>query len=393
MTGEERTGVGSSPWRTQVLRRQREALPAWDRVTITCTAPLGGGGLGRHLEELARSFATGGTSVRCVCEGSSGLPAAGVDELVVPLPTTAVRALRALEPLGRLSPAIRIRLSTATFDLDAVPLLPAEGGLLGFNSTSLRQLRAARARGGDGSLVSATVHARRLVDMHLRARRRDPIERPWSPGILDRNLREYELAEAIYVSSRLAWESFVAAGIAEERLRMFPLIPGERYRPQPGARARSTTFDVVYVGGVTVDKGVPVLVDAVRRLHHPDLRLRLVGGWKTPGMRRFMRKAMREDRRIEIQAGDPLPVLQAASLYVHAAWSDGFGYAPAEAMACGVPVLVTEDTGMKELVGVAGPGAVLPTGDAAVLAEAIDAAYRGEPFAAGRERDSFDPTL
>jgi glycosyltransferase involved in cell wall biosynthesis len=132
------------------------------------------------------------------------------------------------------------------------------------------------------------------------------------------------------------------------------------------------------VGGFTVDKGVPLLIDAVRRLPHADLRLRLVGGWKTPGMRRFVSEATAADARIEVLVGDPLPHLRSASLYVHPAYCDGFGYAPAEAMACGVPVLVSADTGMKELVSPGENGLVFPTGDLEALSEAIDAAYRGE---------------
>ena len=95
-------------------------------------------------------------------------------------------------------------------------------------------------------------------------------------------------------------------------------------------------------------------------------------------MHRFLTRARARDPRIEVLPGDPLPVLRAARLYVHPSYTDGFGYAPAEALACGLPVLVSEDTGMKELVGSARDGLVLPTGDLDALTEAIDCAYRGE---------------
>jgi glycosyltransferase involved in cell wall biosynthesis len=41
-------------------------------------------------------------------------------------------------------------------------------------------------------------------------------------------------------------------------------------------------------------------------------------------------------------------------------------------------VLVTEDTGMKELVDPGVNGLILPTGDLSSLVEAIDACYQGE---------------
>ena len=80
------------------------------------------------------------------------------------------------------------------------------------------------------------------------------------------------------------------------------------------------------------------------------MRLKLVGGWGTRGMRRFVEDACAEDPRITAGPGDPLEHLRTASLCVHPAYEDGFAYAPAEALACGVPVIVSEDTGMKELI-------------------------------------------
>jgi len=99
-------------------------------------------------------------------------------------------------------------------------------------------------------------------------------------------------------------------------------------------------------------------------------------------MRRFIEDACARDRRISVCPGDPLPQLRGARLCVHPTFEDGFAYAPAEALACGFPVIVSEDTGMKELIESPRTGLVLPTGDLEALTEAIDAAYRGEIFAA-----------
>ena len=95
-------------------------------------------------------------------------------------------------------------------------------------------------------------------------------------------------------------------------------------------------------------------------------------------MRRFVEQARAEDPRIEVAPGDPLPRLREARLCVHPAYEDGFAYAPTEALACGVPVIVSEDTGMKDLIDSGRDGLILPTGDRVALTEAIEAAYRGE---------------
>ena len=125
-------------------------------------------------------------------------------------------------------------------------------------------------------------------------------------------------------------------------------------------------------------KGVPLLLDAFSRLAHADMRLVLVGGWKTRGMRRLLEDSRAHDPRIVVAPGDALPRLQGAGVCVHPAYEDGFAYAPAEALACGVPVIVSEDTGMKELLEPGRTGVIVPTGERDALVEALEAAYRGE---------------
>ena len=67
-----------------------------------------------------------------------------------------------------------------------------------------------------------------------------------------------------------------------------------------------------------------------------------------------------------------MPHLRRADVLAHASYSDGFGYAPMEALACGVPVIVTEDTGMKEHVEEGVNGYVVPTGDVDALVERLE---------------------
>jgi glycosyltransferase involved in cell wall biosynthesis len=84
-------------------------------------------------------------------------------------------------------------------------------------------------------------------------------------------------------------------------------------------------------------------------------------------MRRFLARVTRDDPRVRVAPGDPLPHLRRADVYVHPSYQDGFAYAVAEAIACGVPVIVTEDTGAKERVVEGVNGWVVPTGSVAAI--------------------------
>jgi glycosyltransferase involved in cell wall biosynthesis len=368
--GHVADGVARSAWRERAAREQQSAVPA-GAVTVSCSAPRGTGGLGRHLQEIADALARRGDGGSII----SGDRAAGDGQ--VARVGFATRLLTLPVPL---SPGVRVRLSAGEFDAYASRRLPSAEHLIAFNGQALRQFAAAKHTGYQStSLVSANSHMRQVVRQHERAHRQYPLEGSWATHLLDRNLREYAQADRVLVASRYIRESFLQEGFPEDRLASFPLTPHPRF-DVTRASARGDRFEIVYIGSLAVHKGVPLLIDAVRRLPFDDLRLTLVGGWGTRGMRRFVQRACAEDPRIAAGPGDPLVHLRGASLCVHPAFEDGFAYAPAEALAAGVPVIVSEDTGMKELIDSPRSGLVLATGDLDSLVQAIAAAYRGELF-------------
>jgi len=392
-------------WRARIATAQEEVLPS-GRVVVSCAASLGMAGLGRHMREIVDALDRSEQPNVCISRTAPGNPPTAGESPTARNPPTGggslrrsrdspvawpYRALRApviapaLAQLGRVSPTWRVWRARAEFDADAARQLPAADHLIAFNGQALAQFRAARRNHYKSvALVSGGVHVRRIARQHAAAHRDYPLERSHAKHVLKRYLLEYERADRIYVASRYTWESFAEEGIPESSLSLFPLTPDPRFTPGPAPHVADpvsrtqATFDIMYVGGLSVAKGVPLLIDAVRRLPHADLRLVLVGGWKSRGMRHFIEQACAEDPRISAAPGDPLPCLRAARLCVHPSYVDGFSYGAAEALACGVPVIVSEDTGMKDLIVPGRNGLILPTGDLSALTEAIEAAYRGE---------------
>jgi len=370
-------------WRVAAEQDQRAVLPRGE-VVVSCSAPLDSGGLGRHLGELARALESANGLAPIYIDGERGVPGSA-PKANSGLHAPAWEGALAAASLP-IAPGIRTWAHMRAFDKQTARALPRAEHLIAFNGQALAQLRAARAGGYQTTaLVSANSHMQQVVERHELARRRYPLEGSWAAHMLRRNLAEYEQAERIYFASDYIRDSFLRRGVPAERLARFPLTPAPRFRPAEARGvewpASGSFFEIVYVGSLAVHKGVPLLIDAFRRLPQAELKLRLVGGWGSRGMRRFVQAACAADSRIIVSPGDPLAYLRGASLCVHAAYEDGFGYAPAEALATGVPVLVSEDTGMKELIGSPRDGLVLPTGDAGALSEAIEAACRGEILA------------
>ena len=331
-------------------------------TTLSCGARYGSGGLGRHFAQLVEEARGRGDLDAYYCPFPQAGDAAG--RRVDP---RAVAPALTYTPI-RFSPAWRTHVGGELFDRSVARCIARTKRHIGFSGQTLRTFEAVHA--DTLELVSPTAHVDRLTERYDTAFRAYPIERPWLNEAGRRKAAaEYRRADVIHVASEYTRESFLEAGVPAEKLQRVQLSIPERYRPAPRERD-DEIFRVLYVGALTVAKGVPVLLEAFRRLTG-NAELVLVGGWGTRGMRQYMQSCLAADPRIRVGSGDPLAELREADVLVHPSFSDGFGYAPMEALACGVPVVVTEDTGIKEHVDDGVNGWIVPTGSVDALLERL----------------------
>lgn len=246
-----------------------------------------------------------------------------------------------------------------------------------FAGQFLRSAMKAQKLGAESlELHSATAHIAYTNRQNEEARRRWPIEQTWlHPKMVDKQLAEYEMADKIYVNSEYTRETFIANGVPASKLERTYLQTNPRFKPAETER-NDETFRVVCTGSITISKGIPVLLEAFSRLPIADAELVLIGGWATREMRQYIEEWREREPRITQLAGDPLPYLHKADCYVHPSYQDGYGYAPMEAMMCNVPVIVTEDTGMKENVIEGENGYIVPTGSWEAILERMQEIYK-----------------
>ena len=339
------------------------------RRVLSCAAPYGKGGLGQHFAQLVEEARSSGALARYF----SPRPKAG-DAAGHPIALWTTKALYRVPPV-RFSTSIRTHIKGEEVDRRVASALSTEdaaGGaaFVGFGGKSLRSFRRARALGfGRLELVVANTHVDRIRHQHEWARRDSGIGDSWlSEGERRKTLWEYEEADRILVHSDYVRQSLVEGGVPEAKLRRMDLEVDARFVP-PTERPDDGVFRVVYVGRVDGTKGVPLLLRAFAALPLEDKELTVVGGPSSRALRKALEQAQAETGRVVVAPGDPLEALQRADVFVHPTYEDGFGYAPMEALACGTPVVVTEDTGMKEHVREGESGYVVPTGDLEALVE------------------------
>lgn len=228
-------------------------------------------------------------------------------------------------------------------------------------------------------LESPTSHIAHVRRQHRKAKKIFPIEKSWLNWMqFKKSLIEYETADLIYVLSEYSRQTFLEAGVPESKLRRRTITIESRFA-SPIRNRHSGRFTIAYVGRLHVSKGLPVLLEAFAYLEDKDAELILVGGYGTNGMEKYLRRKLAADPRIKILPGDPLPWLHRADVLIHPSFEDGLGIAPLEALACGVPVIVSEDTGMKEYVVSGKNGYITPTGDIDALIDQLRA-IRARPL-------------
>ncbi len=152
---------------------------------------------------------------------------------------------------------------------------------------------------------------------------------------------------------------------------------------------------VLFVGTLEPRKDVVTLVDAFARIaaRHADTLLVLAGGrgWGADAVDATLGASGLEMRvvRTGYVPDEVVPALvRAASTVAYPARYEGFGLPALEALACGAPLVTTAGTAMEEVAGDA--ALLVPPGDAAGLAEALDAALAGSPGAAERRRRGLE---
>jgi glycosyltransferase involved in cell wall biosynthesis len=194
---------------------------------------------------------------------------------------------------------------------------------------------------------------------------------------------EIALADQILVVSTFAGESYIEAGVPSARVHAMPLgVDSNRFRPTSCSikARRSTERDLrfVYVGNQSRQKGIEVLREAVTRLRVAGERFTatLIGGSGAPPPTgpndAIVRMGWMNHDRLAAE-------LPQHDVLILPSFFDSFGMVVAEAMACGLPAIVTQYVGAKEMITPGANGLIIPAGDAAALVDAMHwfIAHRG----------------
>ena len=187
---------------------------------------------------------------------------------------------------------------------------------------------------------------------------------------------EIELADSILVGSTFVRDTFVANGVAPEKIRVIPYgVDAERFSPAPRSQARgSTPFRVLFVGQIGERKGISYLLKAYETFKKSDTELQLVGDFVNGAdVYRGFSGLFTHSQNVP-QARLP-PLFGAADVFVLPTLVEGMPLVVLEAMASGLPVITTPH-GPADVVRDGVDGYIVPCGDSDAIADRLERLYR-----------------
>jgi len=245
------------------------------------------------------------------------------------------------EPFGR--PDFGYAIKNKLFDRYVAGQLTNPDVFVGWAGQCLSSLRVANRMGATTFVVRASSHAlvqKRLVEAEYHKHGIDkPLAHPWH---IYMNIAEYEEADYILIPSDFVEQSFIDMGFDREQLVKIPFgVDTDAFRPAESQE----TFRAIFVGQVSLRKGIQYLLPAWANLDRDDAELLVVGPVRSNA--EFLREQYADDDSIRFlgRRSDVPELMQSSSVFVFPSIEEGSALVTYEAMASGLPQISTVNAG------------------------------------------------
>ncbi|HJS29257.1 MAG TPA: glycosyltransferase family 4 protein [Anaerolineales bacterium] len=253
------------------------------------------------------------------------------------------------------------------YDRWAARRLPKCDIFFGWSGYCLETVRKAKGLGARTVLKAALAHpafVNRLVRSELQ---RWGIAHP-TPKIENFVRQEIAGADIIITPSEFVNDSMRAEGIPADNIITIPFgVDTRRFVPPDGRK--NGPFRALFVGQVSIRKGAHLLLQAWLQTGWTDAELWILGKMKLPPDLATRYQGL-PGLQFLGNVADLVPIYQAADVFILPSLAEGSALVTYEAMACGLPLIVTPNAGSvardnEECL-------LVPAGDADAIAHSLE---------------------
>jgi glycosyltransferase involved in cell wall biosynthesis len=276
----------------------------------------------------------------------------------------------------RVDDARMFRWQDAGFDKAVAGILSGEGFIHGLPGQCRDIFRAARRQGGTTVLNHASGPMKQwralVAPEYERVGKQLDAELPLPPAYEERLEEEVRLADIHCVASSVVRDQLMAEGIAGERIWVVPYGADRALFPKRKATP-SGPFRICFAGRQSLRKGVHYLLKALEAVDSSGWELHCFGmpfaetagdfNRYTGGARVIQRGSLSQQAFAE--------ALQEMDVLVLPSAEEAFGLVVVQALQVGVPCIVSDRVGAKDLVRAGLTGTIAPFGDPGAIAAAL----------------------
>jgi glycosyltransferase involved in cell wall biosynthesis len=234
-----------------------------------------------------------------------------------------------------------------------------------------------RAHGGKTFVDAGNSHIENFWEILSEEHRRwncptPPVARHWyerSRAMLAEET-DFILSPSNYVT-----QSFLKRGFKPEQIlkNIYP-VNLSLFQPRTALRPKGRPFTVINTGSLSLRKGTPYLLEAFRIVRK-----------KIPNTRLLLTRAVQDDVKPILSRYTDLPIewspslphaklaerLRGADIFVLPSLEEGLVRTACEALACGLPAILTPHSGANDFIQPGVNGEVVPIRDAPAIADAV----------------------
>lgn len=193
-----------------------------------------------------------------------------------------------------------------------------------------------------------------------------------SKKIIDKEIKEYDLSDYISVPSVFSKKSFLEKGFSEKKVFNIPYGVDLNNFFLSNEIKNDDEFNIISVGAISVRKGSIYLLKAFNELNLKNTKLIFIGDIER-GFEKILNMHLNDNIKIikSVSQNSLRNFYHQASVFVTCPVEDGFGMVILQAMACGLPIIVTNNAGGSEIIDDGVDGYVIPIRDKERLKEKL----------------------
>jgi len=239
----------------------------------------------------------------------------------------------------------------------------------GWSGYNLRTLQQAKQQGTITILDRALAHPAYLDE--LMQEEANIWKTPFQPARTTKRVQqEIAAADVVFIPSEFVYQTFQAEGVPTEKLIQIPFgVDTNRFQPNPIEKPPSEPFRILFVGHVSVRKGVPYLLEAWEQLKWKQAELWLIGSNKLPADIRNRYQHL-PNVYYKGYVPDPVTLFQQADVFVFPSIAEGSALVTYEALASGLPIITTLNAG--SVVQDTKQGYIVPIRDTTAIVERLE---------------------